>query len=307
MTQPIETILSPAPRDIGGFTVRRYLPSPARRAVGPFVFLDQMGPAAFPAGEGLAVRPHPHIGLATVTYLLEGEILHRDSLGTVQAIRPGEVNWMTAGRGIVHSERTAPTRRASPHRLHGLQAWVGLPRQAEEVEPAFTHHPIRSLPVVHRAGAEMRLIAGSAFGRSSPVAVRSPMFYLDARLQPGVRLPVPDACPERAVLVVAGSLTIGDAVVEAGHMAVLAPGASTELRAETGSHAFLVGGEPLDGRRHLWWNLVSSDPARIARAAADWEASAAAGFEGTPFTLPPDEHEHIPLPDVPPPAPRRPD
>jgi len=307
MSQPIETIVSPAPRDIGGFTVRRFLPSAARRSVGPFVFFDQMGPAAFPAGEGLDVRPHPHIGLATVTYLLEGEILHRDSLGTVQAIRPGEVNWMTAGRGIVHSERTDATRRTAPHRLHGLQAWVGLPSADEETDPAFAHHPIGDLPVVRREGAELRLIAGTAFGRCSPVAVRSPMLYVDARLQPGARLSLPDPYPERAVFVLEGSLTVDDAAVGAGDMAVLAPGASAELRAATASRVLLLGGEPLDGRRHLWWNLVSSDPARIARAAADWQASAAVGFEATPFTLPPDEREHIPLPkSSPPPSERRP-
>ena len=290
----VELVVVPPTHDLGDrFEVRRALPSRERRMVGPFVFLDQMGPHVFSAGQGLDVRPHPHIGLATVTYLLEGEILHRDSLGTVQAIRPGAVNWMTAGRGIVHSERSAPGVRAGGSTLAGLQCWVALPRRFEEVDPSFTHTRADELPVLEGEGASARIIVGSFFGRSSPVATLSPMFYVDLTLEPGARLPIPAEYAEQALYVVEGSLDLGrDGVVESGRLIVLKSGATLTLAAAGGKRArvMLLGGEPMDGPRYLSWNFVSSSAERIEQARQDWKAQA--------FPPVPDEHEFIPLPDV---------
>nr|MCU0234954.1 pirin family protein [Thermoanaerobaculales bacterium] len=281
------------------FEVRRALPSPAWRAVGPFVFWDEMGPGVFAPGSGLDVRPHPHIGLATLTYLFEGGILHRDSLGTVLEVEPGGLNWMSAGRGIVHSERTGPERRAAGHRLHGIQAWVGLPGALEEGEPSFVHHPSAALPAWDQDGVRLRLVAGTAAGRRSPVAVASATLYLHAELAAGAVLELDDEHPERAVYVVSGGLELDGAAVGAGTMAVLAPGGTCELRASAATRAMVLGGAPLDGPRHLRWNFVHSDRRAIDEAERDWRAAAAAGFRGARFSLPPGEHEHIPLPGAP--------
>jgi redox-sensitive bicupin YhaK (pirin superfamily) len=290
----VDVVVVPRTHELGErFEVRRALPSKQRRMVGPFVFLDQMGPHVFPAGHGLDVRPHPHIGLSTVTYLLEGEILHRDSLGTVQAIRPGEVNWMTAGKGIVHSERTAPQLRQGESALSGLQCWVALPRSREESEPSFTHTKAHELPVIEGEGATARVIAGSFFGRSAPAPALSPLFYVDLALQPGARLAMPAEYAEQALYVVAGSLDLGrDGRFDAGQLVVLKAGATVTLAAgAAGARVMLLGGEPMDGPRYLTWNFVSSSSERIAQAKEDWKAQA--------FPRVPDETEFIPLPDLP--------
>jgi redox-sensitive bicupin YhaK (pirin superfamily) len=289
---PVDTVVVPRTRDLGGFEVRRALPSMRRRMVGPFVFFDRMGPARFDAGRGLDVRPHPHIGLATVTYLFDGEILHRDSLGTVQAIEPGAVNWMTAGRGIVHSERTPPALRAGASALSGVQLWVALPRAREEDAPSFAHTPAAALPVVADAGARVRVVAGEAFGARSPVRVSSPMLYADVALDEGARLPFPAEHEERAAFVAEGTVEVGDGAFPAGQLVVLRPRTTAVLRAAGGAaRVLLLAGEPLDGPRHIWWNFVSSSPERIEAAAAEW---ARGGFDPVPG-----DAERIPLPDVP--------
>ncbi|MEE4361986.1 MAG: pirin family protein [Pseudomonadales bacterium] len=276
-------------KDLGGFSVRRVLPAAARRHVGPFVFFDQMGPADFGPGQGIEVRPHPHIGLATLTYLFEGEILHQDSLGYRQAIRPGAVNLMTAGRGIVHSERTDPALRRSGQRLHGIQSWMALPDALADCDPAFVHHPADSLPRVDRDGARITLVAGSAFGERSPVETASPTLYLDIALEPGARLAVPDA-RERGLFVAEGRVRVeGDAPLAEGTMGVLGTGANVTLEALVASRVILIGGEPV-GPRELWWNFVARDPARIARARDDWRAGR--------FAMVPGDDEFIPLPEA---------
>jgi redox-sensitive bicupin YhaK (pirin superfamily) len=290
----LDVVVVPRTHDLGDrFEVRRALPSRQRRMVGPFVFLDQMGPHVFAAGHGLDVRPHPHIGLSTVTYLLKGEILHRDSLGTVQAIRPGEVNWMTAGKGIVHSERTAPEIRTGESALFGLQCWVALPRKHEESDPSFTHTKAHELPVVEGEGATARIIAGSFFGRTSPVQALSDMFYVDLTLQPGARLTMPSEYAEQALYVVDGTLDLGrDGRFEAGQLLVLKAGATLTLGAGSASvRVMLLGGEPMDGPRYLTWNFVSSSSERIEQAKQDWKEQT--------FPKVPDESEFIPLPDLP--------
>ncbi len=248
-----------------------------------------MGPATFAAGAGIDVRPHPHIGLATLTYLFEGEIMHRDSLGVVQAIRPGAVNWMTAGRGIVHSERTGPEERGRESRLHGIQSWIALPREHEEDEPAFFHHPAAALPVLDRQGVRMRLIAGEAYGQRAPVATLSGMFYLDVELDAGARLLLPTEFPERAVYVVTGGVAIGDLTYAGGRMLIFDGGRDVEMVAQGETRLILLGGEALDGPRHLWWNLVSSRPERVEQAKADWKAGRFDSVPGDP--------EFIPLPE----------
>src|SRR5271163_3079085 len=259
----LETVIQPRTRDLGdGFEVRRALPSAQRRMVGPFVFFDQMGPVMLPAGKGLDVRPHPHIGLATVTYLFDGEILHRDSLGNAQPIRPGAVNWMIAGRGIVHSERTPPELRAGASSLFGIQTWIALPKGREEMEPGFAHH---------RAD-ELRVIAGSLYGERAPVEVFSEMFYADATLSGAARLELPAEHEERAVWVAEGRIEVGGDVFEAGQMLVLRPGEAVAIKALDPARLILFGGEPMDGPRHLWWNFVSSSAERIEQAKADWKA-----------------------------------
>ena len=288
MASPVEHLLRSHQRDIGGFAVRRVLPSVPKQMIGPFIFFDHMGPARLPPGEGLDVRPHPHIGLATVTYLFEGEILHRDSLGSVQPIRPGDVNWMTAGRGIAHSERTPPELRRHGAGVHGIQTWVALPRASEEVEPSFFHHPRASLPVVEPPGAEVRVIAGHAFGVRSPVAVFTDTLYATAELEPGASLALPPEHEERGVYVVEGNVTIGDTGVEPGQLAVLASGNEVEIRAPFSATLMLLGGAKMDGPRFIWWNFVSSSKERIERAKDDWR--------GDRFGQIPGETERIPLP-----------
>jgi redox-sensitive bicupin YhaK (pirin superfamily) len=291
----LETVVVPRTRDLGdGFEVRRALPSTQRRMVGPFVFLDQMGPSRLAPGQGLDVRPHPHIGLATVTYLSEGEILHRDSVGSVQPIRPGDVNWMTAGSGIVHSERSPAEQRAAGPALAGLQCWVALPRAHEETAPAFAHHPAATLPVLEGEGAWTRVIAGEAFGLRSPAATLSPMFYVELKLQPGASLGLPALYPEQAIYIVEGRLDLGaDGVHEPGRLLVLRGGAAVTLRSAGPEplRAMLLGGEPMDGPRFLSWNFVSSSPERLQQAADDWRAGR--------FAKVPGETEVIPMPDIP--------
>jgi redox-sensitive bicupin YhaK (pirin superfamily) len=287
----VELELVPRTRDLGGFEVGRVLPSGKRRAVGPFVFFDQMGPSTFGPGHGLDVRPHPHIGLATLTYLFEGEILHRDSVGSEQPIRPGAVNWMTAGRGIVHSERTPAEQRGAPAPLFGIQAWIALPRSAEEAEPAFHHHAAPDLPALEEDGVRLRLIAGRFMGLSSPVATFSETLYADIRLAPGARLALDHHAGERALYLVSGEVDIAGHRHAPGRMLLLRQGPRLELSATTETRLLLVGGEPPDGPRHLWWNFVSSSKERIRAAQADWKAGH--------FPAVPGDAEFIPLPDTP--------
>ncbi len=295
----VEFVLAPRPRELdAGFEVRRALPSARRRMVGPFIFFDQMGPALFRDGMGLDVRPHPHIGLATLTYLFEGELIHRDSLGKVQAIRPGEVNWMTAGRGIAHSERTAPERRREGERLFGIQCWLALPRSREECAPDFVHLAEQALPTLEGEGLSARVIAGELEGERSPLKTPSPALYVDVAMLPGARYALAAAWAERALYVVEGAIDAGEAHLEPGQMAVLRPGETVDLAARERSRAMLLGGEPLDGERHIWWNFVSSSRARIEEAKADWR-------EGRFMPVPGDD-EFIPLPDEPRPAVRYP-
>ncbi len=287
---PIEQLIQPRARDLGDFEVRRVLPAAQRRLVGPFIFFDHMGPVRFSPGKGISVRPHPHICLATVTYLFEGEIFHRDSLGYAQPIQPGDVNWMTAGRGIVHSERTAPEQLGQERALHGIQSWVALPKAHEEAEPSFFHHPKESLPELSRDGATLRLIAGSAYGETAPVKTFSDMFYVDAKMAAGSSIAVPDEYEERAVYVADGAVTLGDQLLETGTMAVLAANASVNVSADEDARVMLLGGEPMDGDRHIWWNYVASSKERIEQAKADWK-------EGRFPKVPGDEEEFIPLPE----------
>jgi len=289
MSAPIQHLLQSHPRDIGGFAVRRVLPSVPKQMVGPFIFFDHMGPARLAPGEGLDVRPHPHIGLATVTYLFEGEILHRDSLGSVQPIRPGDVNWMTAGRGIAHSERTPPELRAAGPGVHGIQTWVALPRESEEAAPSFSHHPQATLPVIEPPGATVRVIAGRAFGVRSPVAVFTDTLYAAAELDPGASVVLTPEHEERGVYVVEGDVTIGDAAVGTGQLAVLAEGVEVEVRAPFSATLMLLGGAKMDGSRFIWWNFVSSSKERIERAKDDWREDR--------FGRVPGETERIPLPE----------
>ncbi|MGD9617075.1 MAG: pirin family protein [Alphaproteobacteria bacterium] len=287
-----ETVIVPRARDIGGFEVCRALPSRARQMVGPFIFFDQMGPAGFAPGQGLDVRPHPHINLATVTYLFEGEIIHRDSLGTRQPIRPGAVNWMTAGRGIVHSERTGAEPRAHGSRLFGIQTWVALPAAHEETEPSFAHYPDSDLPTLDAEGKRVRLMVGRGWGLQSPVRTFSDTIYADATLDPGAVLPVDAGHEERAVYVMSGAVDIAGNRVPAGQFVVLRPGDPITIGNNAGSAArvAVIGGETMDGPRHIWWNFVSSRRERIEQAKADWKA-------GRFATVPGDDEEFIPLPD----------
>jgi len=282
----LDAVIVPRTRDLGdGFMVRRALPATERRSIGPFVFFDQMGPVALEPGKGLDVRPHPHIGLATVTYLFEGEILHRDSLGTVQPIRPGDVNWMTAGRGIVHSERTPPALRASGSRLSGIQLWVGLPSGDEEMAPGFVHVGAAELPVMQEERMRLRVILGDWEGERSPVRTRSPMLYADAQLDAGA----PAEYVERAAYVVQGAVEHDGKVFAAGELLVFRALADADLTAKAHARVLCLGGEPLDGPRFLWWNFVSSRKQRLAHAADDWRAQR--------FAAVPGESEFIPLPD----------
>ena len=280
-------------RDLGDFSVRRLLPAPELQAVGPFIFFDHMGPAEFGPTQGVNVRPHPHIGLATVTYLFEGAFMHRDSLGTAQVVRPGDVNWMIAGRGIVHSERTPDEVRDADGRTraHGIQTWVALPQAHEEVAPSFAHHAAATLPRFETAGARVTVIAGSAFGRRSPVEVFSPTLYVDALfVEAGAALALDAEHDERGVYVVQGCVAVDGAEFREGQFAVLARGRTVALEArEAGSRAMLTGGASLDGPRHVWWNFVSSSRERIEAAKGQWRDHRFAPVPGDP--------ERIPLPD----------
>jgi redox-sensitive bicupin YhaK (pirin superfamily) len=286
----IANVIDARARDLGGFTVGRVLPSIARRLVGPFIFFDHMGPAEFLAGQGMDVRPHPHIGLATVTYLFDGEIIHRDSLGSYQAIRPGDINWMTAGSGIVHSERTSPELRETGFKIEGLQLWVALPLSHEETAPQFQHHPGRTLPIVELGQVQIRVLAGSAYGVTSPVQTCSPLLYLDVTLPAGSSLTLPTEVEERAVYVVKGSICCDQQQAGSGRMLVFTPGAEVALQAESDSRVVVVGGAALEGERLIDWNFVSSSKQRLAQARQDWKA-------GHFPKVPGDELEFIPLPE----------
>ncbi len=288
----VELVLIPRTHDIGGFEVRRALPAQQRQMVGPFIFFDQMGPGEFLTGKGVDVRPHPHIGLSTVTYLFEGEILHRDSLGTEQAIAPGDVNWMTSGRGISHSERTAAQRRAGPHRLSGIQSWVALPKAHEETAPAFVHHPSATLPVLEDGGVRLRLIAGTGWGAQAPVQTLSELFYADAVLAPGAGLPMPDGQEERGAFVMDGEVEVAGVRFEAGRMLVFRAGDRVSLKAgPKGARLLLLGGAAMDGPRYLFWNFVASSRERIEEAKAAWAR------DRMGLVVPGDEQEWIPLPE----------
>jgi redox-sensitive bicupin YhaK (pirin superfamily) len=290
-SEAVELLIEARPRDLGGFSVRRALPSPRRRLVGPWVFLDQMGPAELPLGSGLDVRPHPHIGLATVTYLFEGEILHRDSLGSLQPIRPGDVNWMLAGRGIVHSERSSAEARKAGVRVHGLQSWIALPREHEEDEPRFEHHPAATIPKLEREGALLEVVAGTAYGLRSPVGVLSPTLYVHARLDPGAQLAIDDSHAQRAIYVVQGTLGCDGRSFQTGTLIVLRPGKHVRVRAQGAARVMLLGGAPLPGQRHIYWNFVSSSLDRIEQAKSDWQN------QRFP-KVPDDEFEFTPLPEA---------
>ncbi len=284
----IEQVIVPRARDLGGFSVRRALPAATRQMVGPFIFLDHMGPAEFRLGEGIDVRPHPHIGLATVTYLFDGEIVHRDSLGVVQPIRPGEVNLMTAGRGIVHSERTAPELRAKGARLAGLQTWLALPQDKEEIAPAFSHHARAELPSIDAEGKRVRVIIGSLYGQRSSTPAYSETIYAEAVLSAGAVLPFDPEQEERAVYLVSGEIDIAGDRFGEGRLLVFRPGDSISIQALSDARLMLVGGATMDGPRHIWWNFVSSRRDRIDAAKADWKAGK--------FEVVPGDREFIPLP-----------
>jgi redox-sensitive bicupin YhaK (pirin superfamily) len=284
----IDLLIEPRTRDVGEFTVRRALPDRRRQRVGPFIFFDHMGPAEFRPGTGVNVRAHPHIGLATITYLFEGEILHRDSLGYVQPIRPGAVNWMTAGKGIVHSEKVTEEIRAHGQRLHGLQTWVALPLEAEEAEPAFQHYPAEDIPAVSVDGAGIRVILGSAFGVSSPVATKSETLYAEVNLEPGQSVAIPEA-EELAVYVVEGSVAVNPDFVNARVLAVLENGASGKVTAESQARIMFAGGDALEGERVIWWNFVSSSRERLEKAKQDWREQR--------FDAVPGETDFTPLPE----------
>jgi redox-sensitive bicupin YhaK (pirin superfamily) len=285
----LETIVVPRTRDLGGFEVRRVLPSIERRMVGPFVFFDEMGATLFKPGAGIDVRPHPHIGLATVTYLFDGEILHRDNLGSVQPIRPGEINWMTAGRGIAHSERTAAAVRAAGGRLAGIQSWVALPKNDEETAPAFAHHGSATLPIVSGEGKTVRVLVGALYGARSPVQSFSETLYADIALDANTNLPIPAEHEERAIYLVDGTIEIAGEAFAPGRLLVLCPRAEITVTARSAARLMLLGGAPIDGPRHIWWNFVSSSADRIEQAKADWKAGRFAPVNG--------DSEFIPLPE----------
>jgi hypothetical protein len=288
---PFLQTLHPATHDLGGFKVHRTLPHKERTMVGPFIFFDQMGPAHLPPGEGLDVRPHPHINLATVTYLFAGAIDHRDSLGTVRTIEPGAVNLMTAGRGIVHSERSPAQLRPDGPVLSGIQTWLALPQAKEEIDPAFEHVPKAQLPVVQGSGAEARVVMGTLWGATAPVTCHSETIYADIALQPGGSIPIDASAVERCIYLAEGEASLDGLPLERTLLYVLRPGTSGTLRSAGGAHVMLAGGEPLDGPRHVWWNFVSSRRDRINQAKDDWRA------ERFPV-VPDDAVERIPLPVV---------
>jgi redox-sensitive bicupin YhaK (pirin superfamily) len=286
----VELVIEARARDVAGFAVRRALPVIGRKSIGPFAFFDHMGPLALPAGQGTDVGPHPHIGLATVTYLFDGELVHRDSLGSVQTIRPGDVNWMLAGRGIVHSERSAPEVRAAGAHMHGIQSWVALPLAHEDDAPAFEHHDASALPHVRRDGVELRVVAGTAYGERSPVGVLSPTLYVDASMGEGATIDVEEAHEERAVYVASGAIACEERTFGVGALVVLRAGAAATLQAVTAARVMMIGGAKLDGPRHIWWNFVASTRERIEAAKTAWKDRRFPAIPG-------DDVELVPLPE----------
>jgi redox-sensitive bicupin YhaK (pirin superfamily) len=283
------SIIAPRVHDLGGFQVRRAVPTLQARSVGPFVFVDHMGPTVFAPGNGIDVRPHPHIGLATVTFLWSGTIRHRDTLGSVQDISAGDVNWMTAGRGIAHSERTPQSLREGEHPLHGMQTWVALPLADEETAPAFHHHAAAQLPRIERGGALLRVLAGRGYGAEAPVRAFTDTLYVAIDLDADTQIELDASHPQRALYVLDGEAQLDGADIPRQHLVLLDRGANHRLRATTPLKAMLLGGEPLDGPRHMWWNFVSSSKDRIEQAKLDWR-------EGR-FGPVPGDDEFIPLPD----------
>jgi redox-sensitive bicupin YhaK (pirin superfamily) len=292
----IETLIIPRTRDLGSFEVRRALPAPKRQMVGPFIFFDQVGPAELLTGQGIDVRPHPHIGLGTVTYLYRGEFHHRDSTGADQMIHPGAVNWMVAGRGVTHSERTTAAGRSGPQSLLGIQTWVALPESHEDVAPAFEHHGKETLPVIEDRGVSVRLILGRAYGKHAPATMFSETFYADVSLEAGSRLPMPDDHEDRGIYIVEGSISIAGQEYEAPQMMVFRPGDRITVAAGgRGARLMILGGATLAGPRYIWWNFVASSKDRIEEAKAEWRAQ---NWGKGRFDLPiNDRDEHIPLPD----------
>jgi redox-sensitive bicupin YhaK (pirin superfamily) len=287
----IETVVVPRTRDLGGFEVRRALPAAGRQMVGPFIFFDVFGPVLIRAGEGQDVRPHPHIGLATVTWLFDGQVFHRDSLGTAQTVAPGELNWMTAGRGIVHSERTPQADRVRERTVFGIQSWVALPKQHEDTQPGFQHVAMTDLPVFEDHGVTARIVAGSLFGATSPVKTHSDLFYADIALEQGRAVPLAAEHEERGIYVADGEIEIAGQVFGTGKLLVFRPGDAITIRARTNAHIMMLGGEPMDGPRHIWWNFVASSKDKIEAAKDDWK-------RGRFDIVPGDEKEFIPLPEV---------
>ena len=285
---PVALVIKPQTKDLGEFAVRRSLPDIRRKMVGPFIFFDHMGPAVFSPGQGIHVRQHPHIGIATITYLFDGNILHRDSLGYEQVIEPGAVNWMTAGNGIVHSEQTPPDVRAAGSTVHGIQSWVALPDDQEDSDPAFDHYPSADIPAVSDADVAMRVVIGSAFGVESPVQTLSPTLYVEIDLSGGASVDIPADYEERALYVVEGQIVVNGTNYEGGTMLVLNEGPAITISSGGASKVMLLGGAPLGGERKIWWNFVSSSSDRIDQAKADWREGRFARVEG--------ESEYIPLP-----------
>jgi len=283
------TVLKPHAKDLGGFEVRRLLPGHPRKMVGPFIFFDHMGPSRLAPGTGVDVRPHPHIGLATVTYLFEGAIMHRDSLGTVQRIEPGAVNWMTAGRGIAHSERSPDEDRPGGPRLHGIQTWIALPKAHERTDPDFSHHPKNTIPLITLPGVYMHLVAGTAFGRTAPTPTYSPMFYLAVEMETGAAFELPLEHEERGVYVVSGDVDVSGSRLPACHLGVLSAAESVRITAKSAARLVLIGSAAMDGDRHIWWNFVASSRELMDDAAERWHDG---GFPPVPG-----ETEFIPLPE----------
>ncbi|WP_111431919.1 pirin family protein [Rhodobacteraceae bacterium DSL-40] len=294
-TDAIETLIIPRARDLGGFEVRRALPAPKRQMVGPFIFFDQAGPAEFLTGQGIDVRPHPHIGLGTVTYLYRGDFHHRDSIGSDQVITPGALNWMVAGKGVTHSERTSEAARKGPSSLFGIQTWIALPEDREDIAPSFEHHGKEALPEISDGGITARLILGEAYGESAPATMYSETFYLDVVLAPGARFPLPENHEDRGLYITEGSVTVAGQVFEAGRMMVFRPGDRITVAAgEAGARLMALGGATMAGPRYIWWNFVASSRDRIETAKEEWRA---ANWGKGLFDLPVDDKaEFIPLP-----------
>lgn len=292
----IETLIVPRARDVGGFEVRRALPAPKRQMVGPFIFFDQAGPAELLTGQGIDVRPHPHIGLGTVTYLFRGDFHHRDSTGADQTIRPGALNWMVAGRGVTHSERTSAAARSGPNSLFGIQTWLALPDSHEDVAPNFEHHEKAALPMIEDRGVSVRLILGTAYGATAPATLFSEAFYADVKLEAGRRLPLPDGHEDRGIYIVDGSISVDGQEYQASQMMVFRPGDHITIAAgQIGARLMILGGATLPGPRYIWWNFVASSLERIEAAKAEWRSQ---NWGTGRFDLPVnDRDEHIPLPD----------